>query len=320
MFYSCKINNEYIFNLLGWSVEDFNSSNILNLETSDLITVKEVFNNVQLVQIYFGDNLIASYSQFNGYKSIEFRNNLYDNQREAFFDVLKVTLDQRDLISKVDELDKIVSGAVDIESMTSEEYKKYITRVYGERGQQEIFDGCEVELSNGESYQFTYNFEDQLNLLSALSTIMLAQDMTIEIPYHSHHQPCQMYAAVDLIRIYVGLQAHSIEVQTRVNMLNNWIRSLNDKEQMKQITYDSELASPYREKYLSVMASSASMIQSILERILPKPVVPTDEGEDIVVPYPEPEGEGEGEGSENEPADGSQTEPELDPVEGGPDE
>ena len=57
MFYSCKINNEYIFNLLGWSVEDFNSSNILNLETSDLITVKEVFNNVQLVQIYFGDNI-----------------------------------------------------------------------------------------------------------------------------------------------------------------------------------------------------------------------------------------------------------------------
>jgi len=46
MFYSCKINNEYIFNLLGWSVEDFNSSNILNLETSDLITVKEVFSNV----------------------------------------------------------------------------------------------------------------------------------------------------------------------------------------------------------------------------------------------------------------------------------
>ena len=70
MFYSCKINNEYIFNLLGWSVEDFNSSNILNLETSDLITVKEVFNNVQLVQIYFGDNLIASYSQFNGYPSL----------------------------------------------------------------------------------------------------------------------------------------------------------------------------------------------------------------------------------------------------------
>ena len=87
---------------------------------------------------------------------------------------------------------------------------------------------------------------------------------------------------------------------------------------MKQITYDSELASPYREKYLSVMASSASMIQSILERILPKPVISTDEGEDIVVPYPEPEGEGEG--SENGPADGGQTEPELDPVEGGPDE
>ena len=51
-----------------------------------------------------------------------------------------------------------------------------------------------------------------------------------------------------------------------------------------------ELASPYREKYLSVMASSASMIQSILERILPKP------------------------------ADDGQTEPELDPVEGDPDE
>lgn len=46
MFYSCKINNEYTFNLLNWSVEEFNSSYALNLETSDLITVKEVFKNI----------------------------------------------------------------------------------------------------------------------------------------------------------------------------------------------------------------------------------------------------------------------------------
>lgn len=268
MFYSCKINNEYTFDLLNWSVEEFNSSYALNLETSDLITVKEVFKNIQLIQIYFGDNVTASYSQFNEYQSIEFRNNLYDNQREVFFDVLRVSLSQRDLVAKVEELDKIINGTVNIENMSADTYKKYITKVYSERGQKEIFDGCQIMLSDNINYWFTYNFEDQLNLLSALTTIILAQNTNIMLPYHSHNNPCKMYAAADIIKIYVGLQAHSIEVQTRVNMLNNWIRSLNNKEQLLEIQYNSTLPSPYMEQYTAILQSSAGIIESILSRLL----------------------------------------------------
>lgn len=172
--------------------------------------------------------------------------------------------------------------------MSADTYKKYITKIYSERGQKEIFDGCQIMLSDNKNYWFTYNFEDQLNLLSALTTIILAQDTNIMLPYHSHNNPCKMYAAADIIKIYVGLQAHSIEVQTRVNMLNNWIRSLNNKEQLLEIQYNSTLPSPYMEQYAAVLQSSAGIIESILSRLLP--------------------------------ADGGQAEIEGDPVEGDQDE
>jgi len=58
-----------------------------------------------------------------------------------------------------------------------------------------------------------------------------------------------LYLAADIVKIYMGLQANSIQKQTRVNMLNNWIRSLNNKEEMLEIKYDSELPQSYQEQY-----------------------------------------------------------------------
>ena len=79
-----------------------------------------------------------------------------------------------------------------------------------------------------------------------------------------------MYLGADIIRIYIGLQTNSIQIQTRVNMLNNWIRSLNDKEELLEIEYDSELPEQYEQQYETVIAASLEMINNIKRQFFPE--------------------------------------------------
>ena len=266
---TCKINNEYIFDLLSWDGSVFRGNPSLILETSDLITVSEILKDLKVIEIFYDEQQVATYTQYNTYEGIEYLSNIFDDQRGKFVNVLKVRLGEKNLAEKVEELDKVVNKIVDIDSMTAEEYKKYLTDEFGARGQKEIFEGIDIELTDGTTARFTYNFEDQLNLLSALYTVMLVQDLTTLIPYHSHHNPCKLYLAADIVKIYMGLQANSIQKQTRVNMLNNWIRSLNNKEEMLEIKYDSELPQSYQEQYQNIITNAAALIESIKARFFP---------------------------------------------------
>ena len=267
---TCKIDNEYTFNLMNWSATSFYSDPVLQLETVDLITVREIFKNFQQIDIYQDEILIASYTQFNDIKSIEFLPNLFDNERNGFFDVLRISLNTKNLAEKVEELDKKINKIVDIDSMSAEECKEYLTKLYSERGQLQIFHGCDVLLSDGTVESFTYNFEDQLNLHSALYTVLLVQDLTTLIPYHSHLHTCKMYTAADIVKIYMTLQSNSILIQTRVNMLNNWIRSLNNKEDILNVSYLSELPKEYQDQYDFVTETTGDLLFTIIEKFFPE--------------------------------------------------
>ena len=277
---TCKINNEYIFDLLSWDGSVFRGDPSLILETSDLTTVSEILKDLKVIEIFYDEQQVATYTQYNTYEGIEYLSNIFDDQRGKFVNVLKVRLGEKNLAEKVEELDKVVNKIVDIDSMTAEEYKKYLTDEFGARGQKEIFEGIDIELTDGTVARFTYNFEDQLNLLSALYTVILVQDLTTLIPYHSHHNPCKLYLAADIVKIYMGLQANSIQKQTRVNMLNNWIRSLNNKEEMLEIKYDSELPQSYQEQYQNIITNAAGLIESIKARFFPDiPAAPEENGQ-----------------------------------------
>ncbi len=262
-----------MFDLLRWDPQSFNSNPCLELETSDLISVKQIFDNLKKIEIYYNDNLAATYAQFNGYNSIEFVASQFDSNRNAFFDVFRIILTQKNIVDIVDELDKTVNKKVNIEAMTASEYKDYITGIYSEQGQKDIFNGTNITLEDGTTPLFTYNFEDQLNLLSALQTVILAETTDVVIPYHSHHQSCSMYSGGDIVRIYIGLMINSIQIQTRVNMLNNWIRSLTNKEDMLEIKYDTDLPLEYEEKYGVIISNSLQLIENIKRRFFPQEFV-----------------------------------------------
>lgn len=270
----CRINEEHIFDLLKWDGVSFNANPCLELETSDLQHVKEVFDNLNKIEIYYNENLVATYTQYNAYSSIEFVASEYDENRGAFFSILKIGLTQKSLIDKVDELDKIINGVVDIDSMTASEYKDYIISVYGAQGQKDIFEGTTITLEDGTTALFTYDFEDQFNLSSALQIIVLGKMLGMDIekipvPYHSHHRACEVYKSMDMLRIYIGLKVNSVQIQTRVNLLNNWIRSLTTKEEMMEVKYDSELPEEYQQKYETIIAETLQLVNNIVSRLYP---------------------------------------------------
>lgn len=155
---TCKINDNYIFDLLKWTPQNFYEEGILELETADLITVKEILSKIDKIDFFYNDNLVGTYNKYDTYESIEFLSKNYDSNRGKFVDILRVKLSQKNLIDKVEELDKVINNIVDIDDMTLEEYQEYITTIFDEKGQKEIFDGCEVLLSDGSTAWFTYNF------------------------------------------------------------------------------------------------------------------------------------------------------------------
>ena len=52
----CRINGEYMFDLLEWESQAFNANPCLKLETTDLARVKEVFDDLNKIEIYYNAN------------------------------------------------------------------------------------------------------------------------------------------------------------------------------------------------------------------------------------------------------------------------
>lgn len=55
-------------------------------------------------------------------------------------------------------------------------------------------------------------------------------------------------------------------------MLNNWIRSLSNKDEALNISYDSELPSPYKEMYDQVIEDSGDLMFTIIEKFFPEEI------------------------------------------------
>ena len=230
--YYAIVNSTVRFPLFYWDSYLIKDSQQLRLATDNLIDVKTAFASLENLSIVDAtDTEVASFNQYDGYSSINYMGVNYSDQVGGFTNELVITLTKMDLIATVERLDQQVNPVIDIAGMTLEEYKEWKIGEFSKRGEQVIFNGTEVELINGVRKDFTYNLEDQSNLLNALFIIQSLDDMTITLPYHGHAEPCELYSALDILTIYITLQTFSTITQTMVNMRNNWVRSCETKEE-----------------------------------------------------------------------------------------
>lgn len=264
------INNSITVYLTEFSATRFNSDSNLKIQSSDLSYVKDIFENIEKLEVFYGESKVAEYTEYDGYSSIQYLGKVFCESEQRFVECLQITLTKTSLIEQVNRIEKKIDNTIDFDAMTMEEYKQYLLDDISAKGEAEIFAGTGVTLSDGTSKVFTYNLKDQLNLTVAAITSDKLDDLSLLMPYHEHEKPCTLYSARDILIIYMTLRMMAVEVQTRVNMLKNYIRTVNDKETLMTITYSTPLPTEYKAQYDAIMTASMEIMETLKHKYFPE--------------------------------------------------
>lgn len=262
--YFAIINSTERIQLFSWDANSFRGNPELHFATDDLAYIRGVLESIQLISIIDeNDNEIARFTEYDGYSTISYLGRNYSAQLNGFANELVVTLTKVDLVSQVQRLDEQVNKVIDVESMSLDEYKAWKIQKFSEMGEQLIFAGTEVTLLNGVVKNFTYDMEDQSNLLNAIFIIQALGDLSISIPYHGHAEPCELYNARDILAVYFTLQFFSTRIQTEVNMRLNWVRACETKEEAMAIDFDTPLPTEWAERAEAIMGPAMELASQL---------------------------------------------------------
>lgn len=275
MAFLVKVNGTHEYRLMDWTPQSFKSSPTLRLITSDYQSVKNDFTNIKQLEIYSGENLLATYSVFDTMASSASFNSQYYETENRFVDVIEISLIKNNISEQVDKLSKQINKVIDIEEMSVDEYRDYILSQISESAQEDIYAGDVITLSDGTSGKFTYKMEDQSNLTSSIAIIdklMAVQEDSslIQLPYHSSGQSCQFYSPIDIITIYFTLFMRSVKIQTYTNAINVLIKQAATKEEITKFTYGMELPEEAQENVNNIVATSMAVMQKLMESYKPK--------------------------------------------------
>lgn len=275
MAFLAKVNGTHEYRLMDWTPQSFKSSPTLRLITSDYQSVKNDFTNIKQLEIYSGENLLATYSVFDTMASSASFNSQYYEAENRFVDVIEISLIKNNISEQVDKLSKQINKVVDIEEMSVDEYRDYILSQISESAQEDIYAGDVITLSDGTSGKFTYKMEDQANLTSSIAIIdklmAIQEDSSlIQLPYHSSGQSCQFYSPIDIITIYFTLFMRSVKIQTYTNAINVLIKQAATKEEITKFTYGMELPEEAQENVNNIVATSMAVMQKLMESYQPK--------------------------------------------------
>lgn len=275
MAFLVKVNGTHEYRLMDWTPQSFKSSPTLRLITSDYQSVKNDFTDIKQLEIYSGENLLATYSVFDTMASSASFNSQYYETENRFVDVIEISLIKNNISEQVDKLSKQINKVIDIEEMSVDEYRDYILSQISESAQEDIYAGDVITLSDGTSGKFTYKMEDQANLTSSIAIIdklMAVQEDSslIQLPYHSSGQSCQFYSPIDIITIYFTLFMRSVKIQTYTNAINVLIKQAATKEEITKFTYGMELPEEAQENVNNIVATSMAVMQKLMESYQPK--------------------------------------------------
>lgn len=257
------------FRLVEFNASYFNSDGKLKLITDDIRTVKNMFSNLESVEVFINDNLVVETNSYDGYSSISYLGTIFCDYLNTFVDCLEVTLTKVNLVDEVERIKNIVEPVIDIDSMSLNELKEYKKRQISLAGSEDIYAGSQVTFEDGTTKTYTFGTHDQQNLQVYLGLIGQASQEerdVLAIPYHAIGEECTFYNYRQIVTIFFTLQLKLLDRYTRVNMLRLYIDSLTTTDQVKEITYETELPAEYEAKKAEIMAASVASIMELKKR------------------------------------------------------
>lgn len=121
--------------------------------------------------------------------------------------------------------------------------------------QKVIRDGIDVELSSGLMEHFTLTEHDQTSLTGLQTKVLTGEE---NIPWHTSDETehCKFYSNADMALITNAALAHVAYHVTWFRDLRIYIRSMNTKEEVKAVTYNTVIPEEYRSEPLKAMVSA----------------------------------------------------------------
>lgn len=262
-----------IYLLTSWNAQTFSSSLTLTVQGNDLQGVSQNFRSIGKLEIFQDDILVATYTNIDTYDEITFLKDEYVPGEQRFSDALRIHLTKTDIIEQVQRIDEQINPVVDIDAMTLDEVKEYRIKQIGDVCRAEIYAGEEVTLSDGSVKHYTFDQDDQNNVLSAISLIFAAKQLGFEldfVPFHASGHECELTDSLSMVNIYMTLQLLLTRLTTRCNMLNCMIRESNNKDEVLAINWDTQLLPQYQERFNEIMTAATSIAESMAEAMMPQ--------------------------------------------------
>ena len=308
MYITARINGEGgpVFRLCSWSSTEFATNPVLRIQSDDLSTIKDIFDHITKVEIYVSGNAVAAYTAYDTYETITYAGKVFVTHENVFCDCMEVHLVRSSLADEIARIDEIVNPIIDIDAMTTEEYRDYLLKQIGQACRADIYDGTQVLLTDGTVEKYTYNDDDQRNLTNAMAILIIAPELP-SVPYHPSGGFCRMIPSLDLLTIYTTLQLRLTYLTTRCNFMRMWIKSINSKEELLTINWHTDLPEEYEAQVYEIYQSSLGIIQAVKEKFMPPEPEPEPDPED-----PEPDGSEPDGSDEPNPGDSESDDPEHD--------
>ena len=275
MIYKTRINKKDIYNLVEFNTGVFNTDNKLKLITDDMRTVKDIFTNLETIEIYANEDIVAEYSIFNGFSMITYLGPLFCEGLNTFVECLEITLTKTNLIDEVERIKNIVEPVIDESSMDINQLKARRLSQFSEAGSQMIYNGTQVTLSSGETKTYDYSIHSQLDLDTYFNLFLVLPPDTdysnMYVSWHSISEICSPYTMLDIMIIFMELKKWLFRWKTYTNVLKNYVNSLTDIEAVRESTFGMDLPQEYQESMNRTMELELATIAVVQERLFPTP-------------------------------------------------
>ena len=138
---------------------------------------------------------------------------------------------------------------------TLEELKEMKISEMNSEQQKVIRDGIDVKLSSGLMEHFTLTEHDQTSLMGLQTKVLAGEE---NIPWHTSDETehCKFYSNADMALITESALAHVAYHVTLFRDLRIYIRSMETKEEVKAVTYNTVIPEEYRSEPLKAMVSA----------------------------------------------------------------
>ena len=111
-----------------------------------------------------------------------------------------------------------------------------------------IINGVDITTSDGKEHHFSLAITDQINLLSLY---MMMPDDGHQIPYHADGEVCEYFTSDDVSRINnAAIQLRTYHT-TYFNSLREYIKSLNDIGEIRNVYYGMSIPDEFRSDVLN---------------------------------------------------------------------